>query len=124
MWIYGGGETAGSISDPLYSGCNIAVQDTVLVSLNYRLGPLGFLALPSAGIHGNFAIQDILLALRWVQSNIAAFGGNPVSFRSLGGDITYCSMQSGANQSCGLVEQSSLIRTVCWSRQRLHHQYA
>jgi len=79
VWIYGGDETAGGISDPLYAGCNIAKENTILVSISYRLGPLGFLALPSAGIEGNFAIQDILLGLRWVQDNIAAFGGDPVS---------------------------------------------
>ena len=78
VWVYGGDDTAGGISDPLYSGCNIAKEDTILVSINYRLGPLGFLALPSAGIEGNFGIQDILLGLRWVQNNIAAFGGDPV----------------------------------------------
>ena len=49
------------------------------MSINYRLGPLGFLALESAGIGGNFGIQDILLGLEWIQSNIAAFGGDAVS---------------------------------------------
>ena len=73
VWIYGGANSAGGISDPLYDGCNIASGDAMLVSINYRLGPLGFLALDSAGIAGNQAIQDILLALEWVQENIAAF---------------------------------------------------
>lgn len=68
----------GSISDPLYNGCNTGT-DAVIVSVAYRLGAFGFLALESAGIRGNFAIQDILLALRWVQQNIHAFGGNKVS---------------------------------------------
>jgi carboxylesterase type B len=79
VWIYGGANSAGGISDPLYDGCNIASGDALLVSINYRLGPLGFLALDSAGIAGNQATQDILLALEWVQENIAAFGGDPVS---------------------------------------------
>ena len=47
------------------------------MSINYRLGLLGFLALESAGMSGNFGIQDILLGLEWIQSNIAAFGGDP-----------------------------------------------
>ena len=79
VWIYGGGEESGGISNPLYDGCNLAEHNTLVVSINYRLGPLGFLALESAGIGGNFGIQDILLGLQWIQSNIAAFGGDPVS---------------------------------------------
>lgn len=79
VWIYGGSETAGGISDPLYDGCNLAMDNTLVVSINYRLGPLGWLALQSAGIGGNMGLQDILLGLSWVQSNIAAFGGDPVS---------------------------------------------
>jgi para-nitrobenzyl esterase len=78
VWIYGGSETEGSISDPLYDGCNTADGGSILVTINYRLGPLGFTALSSAGIHGNQGIQDILLGLQWVQENIAAFGGDPV----------------------------------------------
>lgn len=48
------------------------------MSAAYRVGALGFLSLESAGIVGNFAVQDLLLALEWVQHNIAAFGGDPV----------------------------------------------
>ncbi|KAF2438695.1 alpha/beta-hydrolase [Karstenula rhodostoma CBS 690.94] len=76
VWVYGGSNTAGGISDPLYDGCNSAV-DSIVVSINYRLGPLGFLALEDAGLSGNYAVQDILLGLRWVKDNIEAFGGDP-----------------------------------------------
>ena len=68
----------GDISNPLYDGCNIATSNIIHVSINYRVGPLGFLALPSASIQGNQAIQDMLLGLQWVQDNIEAFGGDPV----------------------------------------------
>ena len=78
VWVYGGSEAGGGVSVPLYNGCNLAAAGTIVVSINYRLGPLGFLALESAGINGNFGIQDILLGLQWVHSNIAAFGGDPV----------------------------------------------
>ncbi len=78
VWIYGGGQQGGGIQNPLYDGCNLAAHDTLLVSINYRLGPLGYLALPSAGITGNFGIQDLILGLEWVQLHISAFGGNPV----------------------------------------------
>ncbi|CAI7589218.1 unnamed protein product [Penicillium glandicola] len=77
VWVYGGSETEGSISDPLYDGCNTAQAGSILVSVNYRLGPLGFMALQSAGIYGNQGIQDIIMGLEWVQDNIAAFGGDP-----------------------------------------------
>ncbi|KAH8801799.1 putative carboxylesterase [Xylogone sp. PMI_703] len=76
FWIYGGSFTAGGISNPLYDGCYLA-SDAVVVSANYRLGPLGYLALPDAGIEGNMGFQDLILALNWVQENIAAFGGDP-----------------------------------------------
>ncbi len=78
VWIFGGGEDSGGISDPLYNGCNVAEEGSLLVSINYRLGPLGFLALENSDITGNFGIEDILLGLQWIQSNIAAFGGSPV----------------------------------------------
>jgi hypothetical protein len=83
IWIHGGGEQGGGIQNPIYDGCNLAAQDTVLVSLSYRLGPLGFLTLSSAGIDGNFGVQDILLGLDWVQSHISAFGGDKVSYLKL-----------------------------------------
>jgi carboxylesterase type B len=78
VWIFGGAGAAGGISDPLYNGCNLA-SDAIVVSINYRVGLLGFLSLPSAGIQGNMAVQDVVLGLEWVQANIASFGGDPVS---------------------------------------------
>ena len=78
VWIYGGSNDAGGISDPFYDGCNVAASGVIIVSINYRLGPLGFLALQNASIQGNQAIQDQLLGLEWVQDNIEAFGGDSV----------------------------------------------
>ena len=77
-WLYGGRNLAGGISDPVFDGCHVPATDAIMVSINYRVGPLGFLALPEAGVKGNQAVQDILLALGWIQNNIAAFGGDPV----------------------------------------------
>ncbi|KAI9928485.1 hypothetical protein ASPWEDRAFT_170522 [Aspergillus wentii DTO 134E9] len=77
VWVYGGSNTDGGISDSLYDGCNMAEDGTILVSINYRLGPLGFMGLNSAGIYGNQGIQDLLLGLEWVQKSISAFGGDP-----------------------------------------------
>ncbi|KAK6344260.1 hypothetical protein TWF696_007902 [Orbilia brochopaga] len=76
VWIHGGANTGGSIENPLYNGCDLAGAGAIVVNIAYRLGPLGFLALETAGITGNFGIQDILLGLQWVQDNIAAFGGD------------------------------------------------
>lgn len=76
VWVYGGTNEGGSISQPTYTGCYSAI-DSLMVSMNYRVGPLGFLALPEANITGNYGLLDQLAALRWVQDNIAAFGGDP-----------------------------------------------
>jgi carboxylesterase type B len=76
VWLYGGGNSGGGISNALYDAC-FASKDVIQVSVNYRLGPLGWLAFEKLGIKGNMGLQDQLLALRWVKENIAAFGGDP-----------------------------------------------
>jgi carboxylesterase type B len=82
FFIYGGAQNAGGTIDPLYDGCNLAgMGDQVVVTANYRLGALGYLAAEEAGIQGNMAVQDLQLALKWVQDNIGVFGGDPVSGR-------------------------------------------
>ena len=83
VWIHGGAFTSGSGSVPVYNGATLATQGMVVVTINYRLGIWGFLAHPdltreAAGAPPtNFGLQDILAALRWVQGNINAFGGDP-----------------------------------------------
>lgn len=84
VWVYGGSDTSGGIDYSLYDGCNVAEEGSILVSINYRLGPLGFMALNSAGIYGNQGIQDVLLGLDWVQKEISAFGGDPVCGKDQG----------------------------------------
>ncbi|KAJ4419134.1 putative secondary metabolism biosynthetic enzyme [Gnomoniopsis sp. IMI 355080] len=76
VWLYGGGNNAGGISNATYDGCT-ASENIIQVSINYRLGPLGFLSIPELNITGNQGLQDQLLGLRWVQENISAFGGDP-----------------------------------------------
>ncbi|KAJ4371456.1 hypothetical protein N0V83_004673 [Neocucurbitaria cava] len=77
FWIHGGGFTGGSGADPLSDGGNLASkEDLVVVSINYRLSTLGFLAIPGTDIKGNFGIADQITALDWVVANIAAFGGD------------------------------------------------
>lgn len=77
VWIHGGGFYTGSGNTNFYGPDYLLQHDVVLVTLNYRLGPLGFLALPSVGIHGNQGLKDQQLALRWVKENISQFGGDP-----------------------------------------------
>lgn len=76
VWLYGGANEAGGISNPTYDGCT-ASASVIQVSINYRVGPLGFLTVQELGIAGNQGLQDQLLGLRWVQENIGAFGGDP-----------------------------------------------
>jgi len=81
VWIYGGALVHGQTS--LYPGDNLARQGVVVVSMNYRMGRLGFFAHPALlaetpkELHGNYGYMDQRAALQWVQHNIAAFGGDP-----------------------------------------------
>lgn len=82
VWIHGGALTRGSGANRVYDGAELARKGVVLVTINYRLGALGFLAHPeltaesSQRASGNYGILDQLAALRWVKKNIAAFGGD------------------------------------------------
>ena len=83
VWIHGGGYTAGFGGEERHHGARLAQQGAVVVTLNYRLGVFGFLAHPAlaaespVGSSGNYAILDQVAALKWVQRNIARFGGDP-----------------------------------------------
>ncbi len=77
VWIHGGAFTIGSGSEDYYDGANLASRgDVVIVTINYRLGALGFLNLPALG-ETNFGMRDQVAALKWVQDNIGNFGGDP-----------------------------------------------
>jgi para-nitrobenzyl esterase len=77
VWFHGGGFTSGSGGWDWYDGRNLAAAgDIVVVTANYRIGPLGFLYLPELGIE-NLGVQDQAAVLGWVERNIAAFGGDP-----------------------------------------------
>lgn len=84
FWIYGGGFVNGGASPPTYSGAGLARQGVLFISANYRVGRFGTFAHPAltranadGGLTGNYGYMDQLAALRWVQRNIAAFGGDP-----------------------------------------------
>lgn len=90
VWIHGGSLRIGSSASPMYNGANFARRGAVFVSLNYRLGALGWMAHPalnaesSAGVSGNYGLLDQIAALRWVQANVAAFGGDPDNVTVMG----------------------------------------
>ena len=83
VWIYGGGFSFGSTSDPVHNGEHLARKGVVLVSIAYRVGQLGFLAHPELSaespneVSGNYGLLDQIAGLQWIQNNIAAFGGDP-----------------------------------------------
>ncbi|EQD71093.1 Carboxylesterase type B, partial [mine drainage metagenome] len=82
VWIYGGGFVNGGTSPAVYNGTPFARDGVILVSFNYRLGNFGFFAFPGltradkGKMLGDYAFMDQLAALKWVQKNIRAFGGN------------------------------------------------
>jgi para-nitrobenzyl esterase len=90
VWMHGGGNVGGSGSDPYYDGESLSHHGVVVVTINYRLGPFGFLAHPAltneSDHHssGNFGIWDELAAFRWVHENIARFGGDPERVAAFG----------------------------------------
>ncbi len=83
VWIHGGAFIQGAGSWPFYDGAELARQGVVVVTINYRVGRLGFFAHPALtaespeGPLGNYGLMDQIAALKWVERNIAAFGGDP-----------------------------------------------
>ena len=90
VWIYGGGLVYGGTWEPYYDGSRFAAHGVVFVSMNYRLGALGWLALPALsaesahGVSGNYGLLDQIAALKWVKRNITAFGGDPHNVTIMG----------------------------------------
>jgi para-nitrobenzyl esterase len=83
VYFFGGAFSEGAGSIPLYDGDALARKGAVVVTMNYRLGPFGFFSHPALTAEsphkasGNYGLADMVASLRWVQSNIAAFGGDP-----------------------------------------------
>jgi para-nitrobenzyl esterase len=108
VWIYGGGFIGGTGASPEFDGEGLAKKGIVVVTFNYRVGALGFLATPELskesghGASGNYGLLDDIAALQWVQRNIAAFGGDP-SKVTIGG-------QSAGAGSVGFLSMSPLAK--------------
>jgi para-nitrobenzyl esterase len=83
VWIYGGGFVGGSTAGALTTGERLASKGVIMVSIAYRVGPLGYLAHPGLSaeskdrVSGNYGVLDMIAGLQWVKRNIAAFGGDP-----------------------------------------------
>ncbi|MGN6207842.1 carboxylesterase/lipase family protein [Asticcacaulis sp.] len=91
VWIYGGGFVNGGSSPAVYDGSAFAKKGVIMVSFNYRLGRFGFFGHPAltaenkdGGLLGNYGYMDQIAALKWVQANIAAFGGDPANVTIFG----------------------------------------
>ncbi|MFF4186697.1 carboxylesterase/lipase family protein [Streptomyces sp. NPDC001691] len=108
VWIHGGGFSSGSGGWDWYDGARLAaLGDLTVVTINYRVGPLGYLHLPAVGAV-NLGAQDQGAALRWVRENISAFGGDP-------GLVTVGGQSAGAHSALALAtdpDTAALVRRV------------
>ncbi|KAF9167020.1 hypothetical protein BGX21_001138 [Mortierella sp. AD011] len=111
FWIHGGGNRFGTGSDPIFDGANMASRgQVVIVTLNFRLGLLGFFERVDAGISrstlpGNQGIRDIVVALKWVQDNIASFGGDKTK-------VTIFGASSGATAVRALLSMPTVAKDL------------
>ncbi|XP_067826066.1 bile salt-activated lipase-like [Heptranchias perlo] len=130
IWIFGGGFLAGAghganfLNNYLYDGLEIASRGNVIVvTFNYRVGPLGFLSTGDANAPGNYGLWDQHMAISWVKRNIAAFGGDPnkitIFGESAGGASV--SLQTLSPYNKGLIKRAisqSGVATCTWAVQR------
>jgi para-nitrobenzyl esterase len=123
FWIHGGGFAAGTGATSFYWGDRIVEQkDVVLVTINYRLGPLGFLshrdlaAEDPQGGSGNYGMLDQIRALEWVRKNIAGFGGDPDNVTIFGesaGGFSVCTLLASPLAK-GLFQRAIMESGACW----------
>jgi len=120
VFVHGGAFTLGAGSWPQYRGLGLAERGVVVVTINYRLGPFGFLALQSLaeegdGAVGNYGLLDQIAALEWVRDNIAAFGGDPENVTVFGesaGGMSVCSLMA-APAARGLFDRAIIESGGC-----------
>ena len=133
FWIYGGGYSQGASNYEMYNGARLASErEVVVVTINYRLGALGFLALPELaredanGSAGNYGLLDTISALKWVRANIAGFGGdsNRVTiFGESAGGVSVCSLLASA-PAAGLFHRAIIESGGCDLAQSREKGYA
>ena len=124
VWIHGGAFVMGASRTPVYDGERLAREGVVLVSVNYRLGLLGFFAHPALtaesphGASGNQGLHDQIAALQWVRDNIAAFGGNPDNVTIFGesaGSMSVCYL-TATPLAAGLFQKAIAQSGGCFDR--------
>ena len=126
VWLHGGGHRIGASSLPYYDGTTFAKRGVVLVTVNYRLGPLGYFAHPALtgaakadAPLGSYGGMDQQAALKWVQANVTAFGGDPANVtlfgESAGGDSTLTLLANPA-RSRGLIAKAIVESGGGWGR--------
>jgi len=119
VWFHGGGWQQGAGSNPVFTQGDLARRGVVLVTFNYRLGPFGFLAHPALTAEspdrasGHYGLLDMEAALRWVQRNIAAFGGDPAN-------VTIFGQSAGA---AGVIDMMAAPRTRGLFRQAVAQSF-
>ena len=106
VWFHGGSHVSGQGHSLIFDGTTLAQHDVVVVTINYRLGPLGFLAHPwlsdevstetEEGASGNYGLMDKIAALQWVNRNIASLGGDP-------NNVTIFGQSAGSQSVCSLM---------------------
>lgn len=129
FWIHGGAYQMGAGGLPLYDGEKLAKKGVVVVTINYRLGPFGFLAHPQLtkesanSSSGNYGVLDQQAALQWVKRNIAAFGGDPAKVTIFGESAGAMSVlnQLVSPLSAGLFQQAISESTLFVDRGLLMH---
>ena len=122
VWFYGGAYNEGGGSMPFADGTNLARKGVIVVSMNYRVGPYGFLSHPELTAaspnhaSGNQALSDAIQSLRWVQQNIAAFGGDPENVTIFGQSAGACitAALTGSPVAEGLF-QRSISESGAWA---------
>jgi len=108
VWMHGGGYTMGCGNDRIWNNYRLPQNGVVVVTLNHRLGPFGLLAHPALskespeGVSGNYLFLDIIASLKWIQRNIAAFGGDPDNVTIFG--------ESGGGAKVSIMMTSPLAR--------------
>jgi para-nitrobenzyl esterase len=123
VYIHGGAFTDGSGNVPLYDGESLAKKGVVVVTINYRVGPLGFFTHPELtkesghDTSGNYGLLDQVAALKWVQTNIAAFGGDPAR-------VTIAGQSAGASSvhylTASPIAKGLFVRAIAQSGARIH----
>merc|ERR1711997_1363369 len=115
LWIHGGGFSAGSGSEYDYDPVNFMEKDVVVVAINYRLGPLGFLTFGNDLASGNLGLRDQQMAIQWTRNYIQNFGGDPnkitIFGESAGGQSVHAQVMNHRNQGLlhGAIAQSGTL---------------